>query len=366
MSSSILCPSCRNAMNVRSFILQATIRCPACAHVFNYTSSETTLVPAATPPEPEADTQTPREKYSSRSQFPHVCSRCGAREPVPARLNRITSQCSACHDLTSTNVVEFPCAFCVERIVVSTEAVGSQSDCPACGRTQVVPSWKPHPGLKPGKPITTRRAAEHWLPPPVSQPIVEPEPPPESPREVRPFQLALPHHCVQCKGLIAAPTGQCRSTCNCPACGQRTSIYAVLFLCPHCCARLESPANSASKHTDCPACNTDLIIPRDMLRTERPFIDEEDHWFLFDCPSCNGLLYTSKEDVDALAVCPHCLVTLTVPRSGRYIDDSSPRDHYDIEQQCPVCKVHLPVACVRCPCCGSGLPFDPDATRRMA
>ncbi len=145
----------------------------------------------------------------------------------------------------------------------------------------------------------------------------------------------------------------------CPACGNKTSVYAVLHRCSVCGRDLESPSGQAGREATCPACTHALLVPHDVLRTEAPDPPDE-AWFGIDCPNCPGELVARKEDAGAWVVCPHCLVPLTVPNWGHPLERKRPAKAHDLQEAlhqsgetlCPHCQNHIPIRSATCPFCG--------------
>jgi hypothetical protein len=190
------------------------------------------------------------------------------------------------------------------------------------------------------------------------------EPPAEAPAPDRPAPLLTePHRCQHCSAPVDAPAGQTRATITCAACGNKTSVYAVLHTCSECGRLLESPSSSAGQLTSCPGCGARPQVPRDVLLTEAPTYSNE-FWFGIDCPGCGAGLVTRPQDAGAYAVCPRCFVAFHVPRQGRYLEGRPPAGaadplaslHSDRDVTCPRCQTRFPARAPACPACGAPAP----------
>jgi DNA-directed RNA polymerase subunit RPC12/RpoP len=166
-----------------------------------------------------------------------------------------------------------------------------------------------------------------------------------------------------CGGAIAIPAGARRGTVTCPACQTTTSVAAVSHRCGSCGTLLESPAAQEGLETTCPRCGSRRQVPRDVLRTEAPAL-EDDAWFGCTCTACKGPLVANKEDVGALAACPRCAAAIRVPNWGHYLHvpptppTSDPLDslYQSTSTRCPSCKEWAPTRGEHCPYCG--VPLD--------
>jgi hypothetical protein len=186
-----------------------------------------------------------------------------------------------------------------------------------------------------------------------------PEPAPRPPGAATPVLLA-PHHCQHCRVALPSPAGRTEATATCPACDNKTSVYAVLFRCHGCGRLLESPSDQVGREDSCPVCFRRLTVPRDVLRRQLPDPPDES-WFGIYCPHCSGRLVANRKDVGSWSTCPHCLVPLVVPNWGHYVRRNEPGRtpdplvslHAIPEVRCPQCDFQVPVGSETCPYCGS-------------
>ena len=153
--------------------------------------------------------------------------------------------------------------------------------------------------LSPGKPNPEPATAPRSSPPPPSN---------------FETQLTSPHPCTQCGHGIHAPLGCDRATVVCPACSNRTSLYAVIFRCS-CGVLLEAPIRREGQTDPCPACAQVIRVPADVLRTTPDELPLE-AWFRFDCAECARSVAARRDDAGPWAVCPHCHSALDVPHAG--------------------------------------------------
>lgn len=194
-------------------------------------------------------------------------------------------------------------------------------------------------------------------PAPVPAPAEEPELQPS------PALLTSGHACQHCGALIESPAGRSRATVVCPVCDNKTSVYAILHRCPTCRQLLESPSRSAGTPATCPRCLKALRVPKDVLLAEAP-ADAEEFWFGCYCPGCSGEVAARATDAGTYAVCPHCLIPLTVPHGGHYLQqpDRAPAHdplhalHDSKQVECPGCHSHFPARAPACPVCGTSAP----------
>jgi hypothetical protein len=189
--------------------------------------------------------------------------------------------------------------------------------CPTCGWPLVLPDRRRgiyfcclncEHGFDTGTAnVLSRKAAQNEREPPATQnPALVGDQPGT--------RLTSPHECLHCRENLPAIGGR-RTDCDCPHCGKRTSVYAVLHHCPECGVLLESPLSRAGQTSRCPACREHLAIPSDVLFNdgrEQP----DPTWFVFPCPSCRWALHTRPADVRKSAVCPSCLHPLVIPVGG--------------------------------------------------
>jgi hypothetical protein len=80
-----------------------------------------------------------------------------------------------------------------------------------------------------------------------------------------PYQCQHP----RCSWPRNDPVGRQAATVDCPSCGNKTSVYAILHACPRCRRLLESPARSAGTKTTCPGCTKPLCVPKDGVLKDR-------------------------------------------------------------------------------------------------
>ena len=160
----------------------------------------------------------------------------------------------------------------------------------------------------------------------------------------------------------------------------------ILVTCPTCNTRIHAAADQLGQAINCPDCDTQTFVlppepsepksqetaPNDAV-DEYALADEVEHapgevlpaeqtFFPVHCPTCNTLMKFSEEQVGQQAVCPDCLVPLTVPpapegrverdtaderagRTGRYSVEERPPgsagDREYILAVCPVCSTRL-------------------------
>jgi len=161
--------------------------------------------------------------------------------------------------------------------------------------------------------------------------------------------LTAPHRCHQCKQSINEATGKQATTVNCPWCKCRTSIYAVQYHCPSCGILLESPSAYEGAGDTCPSCQKRIRVPHNLLQVTPPK-DATDDWFGFYCPNCSKRVVAKKEDVEARAVCPDCLVVIDIPPVGYHLagaTSSTPLDpldslHKSVDMRCENCLASIP------------------------
>jgi hypothetical protein len=244
--------------------------------------------------------------------------------------------------------------------------MANKAECPNCGTKVKVPGYiaqalircprcaemfKTHPTLGPWQPWPEAQKTK-------SQPTAE-ERPIAPPQPAHPT-LTSPHRCQHCRWLIQSHIGQRRATVVCPKCSYKTSVYAVIYSCSDCGLSLESPSELAGRETCCPGCGRYVTVPHDVLLAERP-VGADDSFFSCECPSCSECLVAKKEDVGVGAVCPHCLVVMTVPSWGEHLEGIKPeglRDpmeslHESKSVQCPTCHTWIPGRAEACPMCGT-------------
>lgn len=182
-----------------------------------------------------------------------------------------------------------------------------------------------------------------------------PAPPPPTSFETK---LTSPHPCTQCGHGIRAPLGGDRATVVCPACGNRTSLYAVIFRCV-CGTVLEAPVRREGQIESCPACAQPTRVPADVLRIA-PDEPPLEAWFRFDCMECLHAVAARREDAGAWAVCPHCRGSLEVPHVGEALVDSTvagePTPGQVVQagslMHCPACAAQISTRAERCHICG--------------
>jgi hypothetical protein len=185
-----------------------------------------------------------------------------------------------------------------------------------------------------------------------------PDPPPEWST-----LLTAPHTCSQCRAPIRSPIGCRAATISCPSCGNRTSLYAVIFLCDSCGDRLESPSRRSGDTTTCPSCLKPVRVPYDLLHADLPE-PPDSSWFQVECPGCRRPAVSRKQDVGKLAVCPHCSLALEVPFHGESLGTvGRVREHDPLESlhpaksaPCPSCRTPIPLGSAACPFCGRAAP----------
>ncbi len=168
----------------------------------------------------------------------------------------------------------------------------------------------------------------------------------------------------------------------------------ILVICPTCNTRIHAAADQLGQPINCPDCDTQTFVlppeppesepqetaPNEVVE-EYALADEVEHapgevlpaeqtYFPVHCPKCNTLMKFSEEQVGQEAVCPDCLVPLTVPpapegrverdldlwsadlnaderagRTGRSSVEEGPRgsagDREYILAVCPVCNTRL-------------------------
>lgn len=172
--------------------------------------------------------------------------------------------------------------------------------------------------------------------------------------------LTSPHRCQHCRWPIECSIGTRKATVVCPGCNNKTSVYAVIYLCSKCALMLESPAALVGQKATCPGCSNVMLVPHDVLLEEPP-VAADNSFFTCECPSCLGQFIANKADVGVGAVCPHCLVTLAVPRWGEHLEEAVPDGlqdplaslHESKSVRCPKCHTQIPARAEACPLCGA-------------
>lgn len=193
---------------------------------------------------------------------------------------------------------------------------------------------------------------------PIPTPVPNRDPAADLPPVRFETQLTSPHPCTQCGYGIRAPLGCDRATVVCPACSNRTSLYAVIFRCA-CGAMLEAPVGREGQTDVCPACSRSVHVPTDALRTapdEQPL----EAWFRFDCAECARSVAARREDAGVAAVCPHCRCPIEVPHIGEAITnptaaaEPNPGEILQAgsEMRCPACETRISTRAERCHVCG--------------
>jgi hypothetical protein len=168
-------------------------------------------------------------------------------------------------------------------------------------------------------------------------------------------RLLVPHPCHQCHAPIAQVIGKARTTLECPACKNRTSVYAVTFRCRDCSILLEAPTAQAGYSHPCPGCGKSQAVPASIVERSIPPAEDADDWFGFYCPSCWDNVVVKKADVGERAVCPHCCVTFDVPHCGHRAQEPEGKQEPLPEVHCPRCELLIPMGAAVCTMCGLDL-----------
>lgn len=170
-------------------------------------------------------------------------------------------------------------------------------------------------------------------------------------------RLIKPHVCSQCSAAIREPLGIDRATLACPSCGNRTSLYAVMFRCS-CGQMLEAPTGSEGSSQSCPACDREMQVPwmLVLLKPDEPPLEE---WFSFECPECSDRVTARRIYAGQWSVCPLCHSPFEIPLAGEAVEETSvgERSPNELLQSgselpCRGCSVILTTRAERCPLCG--------------
>jgi hypothetical protein len=244
------------------------------------------------------------------------------------------------------------CPHCRKGAVkVSDPVVQMVFVCPNCCTTVTVAR---RPGDGTGGQIP-RKALESPPEPVIETPltVADETPPPPVPLETF---LTSPHICSQCKRPIHDGIGASRATVVCASCGNRTSLYAIIYRCT-CGNLLESPASREGEKEECPRCGQCLEVPHDVLFEESDGSGSED-WLRFACSHCSRSLVVRQEDAGQRAACPSCYGLLDVPRLAEALS-AAPAErnplrsvHESSEMRCPKCATRIPTRAQACPVCG--------------
>ena len=177
---------------------------------------------------------------------------------------------------------------------------------------------------------------------------------PASPQQPAYIQLVTPQRCHQCKGDLTTPIGRARTTIDCPLCQRRTSVYALLFHCPHGCrALLEAPLSRQGEPAACPGCARSIVIPSEIIFTDPEEVGDSS--FSFRCRACKAWLAAGKEHAGSDGVCPQCLTVMPVPHGG-YSASVSRAAAPGKEIRCRICQTKIPAQVAVCPRCRHVVP----------
>jgi DNA-directed RNA polymerase subunit RPC12/RpoP len=246
-------------------------------------------------------------------------------------------------------VIRVRCPYCSSHVHLADILAETTVKCPRC------------PNFFDADPLPPVAAPECARPaPPVS---AAPPPPPAG---ASPARLTSPHVCANagCHTAINQPLGRRRDTIVCPACGRKTSIYAVLYRCPGCDALLESPLRKGGTTDVCPVCRVEVQVPEDVLLPIDDDPGEGD--FSFGCAHCSREVRTRRDLAGRWAVCPGCQNVVRVPRGGFALTNNrspyagDPREVLEeaTTWRCRFCYEEIPKKAVTCPYCGEATPTE--------
>jgi hypothetical protein len=155
-------------MNVRSFILQARLRCPACSHEFDYvaapglptpprSASELATVPspaveqqeiktlAAPAPEAKLPAPLPPNEEAADKPIaplitsPHCCHQCKRLINAAIGRRRTAINCPFCGQRTSVYALQYRCRHCATLLESPLNLAGFDTTCPHCREVMCVP-----------------------------------------------------------------------------------------------------------------------------------------------------------------------------------------------------------------------------------
>jgi DNA-directed RNA polymerase subunit M/transcription elongation factor TFIIS len=151
------CPQCRLRVNVRRWILNATLYCPQCGSVYHYerpgvsplqpndsrsprwqAGLETTIEQATPQAQEEGVPRSARTPVASILAAPHLCQHCKHAIQSPTGFRRSSVDCPSCGCSTSVYALLFHCR-CGACLETPTSQSGEEIDCPSCGERQTVP-----------------------------------------------------------------------------------------------------------------------------------------------------------------------------------------------------------------------------------
>lgn len=183
-------------------------------------------------------------------------------------------------------------------------------DIAGCSYTFPITDQRITPAASPQKPSLSPNYSFPQLP--ESRPITSP-------------RLVAPYRCPGCHQAIHQSAGIPRLTIT-HECGNRTTLYAVLFYAECCGTALELPRAEMGRCHPCPNCKREFIGPRDDI-VHRSVADIQSGTLMrFHCstPSCNAPLtcntiHHEKTVVGIPVVCPICHGVMNVPAAGEAI-----------------------------------------------